>query len=439
MADTVLLQGGAIVHEATIEIADVLIRNGRIVEIAPALEVPTGAQVLDASGCLVGPSFVDLHTHLREPGGEEAETVATGARAAALGGYGAIVAMPNTNPTTDCAAVVAQVLVLGRESCVDVAVAGALTIGREGARLAPMAEMAELGVTIFTDDGMGIQDAAMMRRAMEYANGLDVLVADHCEDESLANGGSMNESSLSAALGLEGRSALAEEIMVARDLMLAERVGGRLHLLHVSTARSVALVKEAKRRGVRVTAEVAPHHLLLTEELCATYDPVYKVHPPLRGEDDLHALREALRSGVIDAVATDHAPHPPETKDRPFGEAPPGMLGLQQAYAITNEALGADAEPTVLFNVLSRNPARIARLTKHDPRLGGQGAHGGNVEVGEDANLCVVDPSAHQVVDLKSLASKAKNSPYEGREMTGAVRHTIVNGEAVVIDGKAQR
>jgi dihydroorotase len=274
MPDVIALVGGTVVHTTSIEQADVLIIDGVIAAVQPDLDVPEGALVLDATSCWVGPGLVDLHTHLREPGGEEAETVETGARAAALGGYSAVVAMPNTTPAIDCAAVVAQVLTLGRSSCVDVAVAGALTVGRRGQHLAPMAEMAELGVTLFTDDGMGVQDAGLMRRAMEYAKGLGVVVADHCEDESLAGGGCMNESSLSADLGLEGRPALAEEIMVARDLALAERVGCALHLLHLSTERSVQLVEAARSRGVTVTAEVAPHHLVLTEELCATYDPL---------------------------------------------------------------------------------------------------------------------------------------------------------------------
>jgi dihydroorotase len=439
MPDVIALVGGTVVHTTSIEQADVLIIDGVIAAVQPDLDVPEGALVLDATSCWVGPGLVDLHTHLREPGGEEAETVETGARAAALGGYSAVVAMPNTTPAIDCAAVVAQVLTLGRSSCVDVAVAGALTVGRRGQHLAPMAEMAELGVTLFTDDGMGVQDAGLMRRAMEYAKGLGVVVADHCEDESLAGGGCMNESSLSADLGLEGRPALAEEIMVARDLALAERVGCALHLLHLSTERSVQLVEAARSRGVTVTAEVAPHHLVLTEELCATYDPLYKVHPPLRGQSDVDALRAGLRAQVLDVVATDHAPHPPEMKDRPFAEAAPGMLGLEQAFAITNEALGPDPDPIELFRVLSRNPARIARLTRADARAGGHSAHGGDVAVGEDGNLCVFDSSARPVVISEQLASKARNSPYEGRTMMGAVRHTVVRGQAVVIEGEAVR
>ena len=340
MADQFVIRRGSVVHPASIEVADVLVRDGMIAEIGIDLKVPRGTLEIEADGCFVGPGLVDLHAHLREPGGEEAETVSTGAMAAALGGYSAVVAMPNTTPAIDCAAVVAQVLALGRATPIDVAVAGAITVGRAGANLAPMAEMASLGVTMFTDDGTGVQDAGLMLRAMEYAAGLGVTLAEHCEDESLAAGGCMNDGALSARLGLPGRSGLAEEVMVARDLALAEATGCSLHLLHLSTARSVALLEEARARGVDVTAEVAPHHLHLTEECCASYDPIFKVHPPLRSSDDVAALRVALVGGVLDAVATDHAPHPPETKDRPFDEASPGMLGLQQAAALTLEALG---------------------------------------------------------------------------------------------------
>jgi dihydroorotase len=435
MPESYLLRGGTVVHAQTTEDVDVLVRDGVIAGVGMSLDADASTTVLDASGCLVGPAFVDLHTHLREPGGEEAEMVASGARAGALGGYGALLAMPNTTPAADCAAVVAQILDLGRKSCLDVIVAGALTVGRAGERLAPMAEMAALGVTLFTDDGMGVQDAGLMRRVMEYARGLDVVVADHCEDESLAHGGSMNESSLSAELGLDGRPALAEEVMVSRDLMLAERTGVALHLLHLSTARSLDLVRAAKARGVQVTAEVTPHHVTLDESLCATYDPVYKVHPPLRTNDDIMALRAGLLDGSVDIVATDHAPHAPETKDRPFGEAPPGMLGLQHAAALTWAAMGSEVDPKRFFEVLARRPAEIVRLRAHDPRRGGQGAHGGDVVVGEDANLTVFDPRARTLVTMESLASKANNSPYVGMELTGAIRHTLVNGVGVVVDG----
>lgn len=440
MPESIIIKGGTIVRPDGLLRGDVLIADGRIVEIGEGLEAPSTSSVLDASGCLVGPGLVDLHTHLREPGGEEAETVESGSRAAALGGYTAVVAMPNTVPATDCAAVVAQVLDLGRKSLIDVAVAGAITVDRLGERLAPMAEMAALGVSIFTDDGTGVQDSGLMRRAMEYARGLRVTLAQHCEDESLAAGGCMNEGALSARLGLQGRPALAEEVMVARDLALAEVTGCSLHLLHLSTARSVELLLEARGRGVMVTAEVAPHHLLLTEDLCAEYDTIFKVHPPLRTRADVSAMVVALTSGVLDAVATDHAPHPPQAKDRPFDEAAPGMLGLEHALALTIEALGGDdVDPVTLFRVLSRTPAKIARLTASDTRLGGHSAHGGAVGVGDDANLCVLDLAARPVVDRTMLASRAKNTPYHGRTLHGAVRHTVAAGVCVVVDGEVTR
>lgn len=440
MTDHMLIRGGTVVHRETTTRSDVLVVDGIISLVGEHLDIPAGATIVDAEGCWVGPGLVDLHTHLREPGGEEAETVASGARAGVLGGYSAVMAMPNTFPAIDCSAVVAQVLALGQASCLDVAVAGAITVGRLGERLAPLAEMAELGVTFFTDDGTGVQNAGLMRRAMEYARGLNVVIADHCEDEALAGDGCMNESSLSSELGLVGRPALAEEVMVARDLALAQHTGCELHLLHLSTVGSAALVAQAKHAGVNVTAEVAPHHLILTEELCREYDPLYKVHPPLRTANDVEALRMALRSGGVDAVATDHAPHAPETKDRPFAEATPGMLGLQHAFALTREALGgADADPVLLFRVLSRTPAKIARLTQSDQRRGGHSAHGGEIAVGEDANLVVIDPEGRPVVRSEDLASKSRNTPYEGRTLLGAVRHTIVRGEVVVNDGVAQR
>jgi dihydroorotase len=439
MAEHLIIRGGTVVRSDSSIVADVSIVDGRILEVGQGIEAPTGSIELDASGCFVGPGLVDLHTHLREPGGEEAETVETGCRAGALGGFSAVVAMPNTTPAIDSAAVVAQVLVLADAAPIDVAVAGAITVGREGRILSPMAEMAALGVTLFTDDGTGVQDAGLMLRAMQYAKGLGVTLAEHCEDESLAGSGCMNGGSLASRLGLPGRSGLSEEVMVARDLALAEATGCAIHLLHLSTARSLELCLEAKRRGIDVTFEVTPHHLHLAEDLCASYDPLFKVHPPLRTQADIDALVRALRAGAIDAVATDHAPHPPQAKDRPFDQAAPGMLGLEHAVALTWEALGDDADPTDLFEVLSRRPARIARLTSDDARLGGQSAHGSELVAGDDANLCVFDPGARPVVDPTALASRSTNTPYAGRTLQGGVRHTIVRGEAVVREFEAQR
>ncbi len=439
MVENLIVRGGTVVRSSEVVSADVAIVDGRILEVGSQIAAPTGAIELDATGCLVGPGLVDLHTHLREPGGEEAETVETGCRAGALGGYSAVVAMPNTIPAIDSAAVVAQVIALGQAAAIDVAVAGAITVGRAGQILSPMAEMASLGVTIFTDDGNGVQDAGLMLRAMQYARGLGVTLAEHCEDESLAGSGCMNAGSLASRLGLPGRSGLSEEIMVARDLALAEATGCSLHLLHLSTARSLELCLAAKAKGIDVTFEVTPHHLHLPEELCASYDPVFKVHPPLRTKADIDALVAALIAGQIDAVATDHAPHPAQAKDRPFDQAAPGMLGLEHAAALTWEALGAEGDGRMLFEVLSRRPARIARLTEASERRGGQSAHGGELMAGDDANLCIFDPSRRPIVDPAALASRSRNTPYAGRTLTGGIRHTIVRGELIVRESEAQR
>jgi dihydroorotase len=389
---------------------------------------PPGAVVLDASGCIVAPGLVDLHAHLREPGAEEAETIETGARAAALGGYTAVVAMPNTEPAADCAAVVRQVLELAKGVCCDVRPAGAITVGREGRALAPMAEMAALGVRIFTDDGNGVQDASLMRRALEYASGLGVVIADHCEEHSLAGAGWMNEGELSSLLGLPGRPAVSEEIMVRRDLALAQLTGARLHLLHLSSSSAVAAVREAKAAGALVTAEVTPHHLVLTEEAVRSFDPVFKVNPPLRTSGDVALLRAGLVDGTIDAIATDHAPHPPEAKQVPFSEAAPGMVGLETALAIALGELALPAERVLAL--MSWQPATIAGLS---------GAHGGPIAPGAPANLCVIDTARRWRVSPGALASRSHNTPFAGRELTCKVRHTIFAGEPVVIAEEAQR
>ena len=433
----ILLRGGSVVAADGLHRADVLVRDGLVAALAPGIEPGAGCTVLDAGGCVVGPGLVDLHAHLRQPGGEEAETIESGARAAALGGYTAVVAMPNTDPPVDCAPVVRDILALAEGAACQVAVAGAITVGRAGQQLSAMAEMAGAGVRIFTDDGRGVQDAGLMRRAMEYAGPLGVTLAEHCEDESLARGGHMHEGAWSSRLGIPGQPALAEETMVARDLALAELTGARLHLLHLSTAGSVDLVRRAKQRGVPVTAEVTPHHLLLTDAEVAGYDPLFKVNPPLRTGVDVDALRAAVREGVLDAVATDHAPHAPEQKDEPFDQAPPGMLGLETALAVVHTVYAEDgglapSTAVALFDLFSVRPAVIAGL-------GGPGGQGGPVEVGRVANLCVFDPAERWVVDAGTLASRSRNTPYHGRELLGRVRHTVFRGEPVVIDGNALR
>jgi dihydroorotase len=412
----------------------VLIEDGRLAEVGASLDAPAGATVIDAEGCWVGPSFVDLHTHLREPGREEAETIESGARAGALGGYGALVAMPNTEPALDTPALVAYVLGRGKATPLDIAVAGAITQGRAGEKLAPMAEMAALGVRLFTDDGSGLQNPALMRRALTYAKALGVRLAQHCEDEQLCAGGSMNEGALSSRLGLVGRPSLAEELMVLRDLELVRLTGCPMHFMHLSTRRSVSLVAAARREGLPVTCEVAPHHLTLDESVLETYDPLFKVHPPLRGREDVEGLRRALVTGEIDAVATDHAPHASELKDLPFDEAPPGMLNLEHAASLTYEALGDDPNAQAFFSLLSRAPARIAQLRHRDERPDHSG-HGGALCPGEDANLVVFDPALRWRVERTELASRATNTPYDQREMRGRVRSLVVRGSLVVNNG----
>ncbi len=329
MADAdLVIRGGTVVDADGSRRADVAVADGVIVAVGEGL---SGDRELDAGGCIVGPGLVDLHAHLREPGKEEAETVETGARAAARGGFTAVVAMPNTTPPIDSASVVREVQALARGALCAVHPAAALTVGRAGEQLTPMAELADLGVRLFTDDGNGVQDDRLMRRAMEYAGGLpqDVVLAQHCEVEALAEGGHMHEGAWSSRLGIPGIPAAAEELMVARDLVLARLTGARVHFQHMSTAGSVELIRRAKADGIRATAEVAPHHLTLTDAEVAAFDAVFKVNPPLREQADVDAVRAGLVDGTLDAVATDHAPHTQEDKEKPFDSAPPGMLGLE--------------------------------------------------------------------------------------------------------------
>jgi len=430
-----VLRQGFVVGPTTARIADVLVIDGVIAEVAAHVDAPLGTTEIDAEDCWVGPGLVDIHTHLREPGREEAETIESGAHAGVIGGFTALVAMPNTEPALDNVALVAYVLERGARTLLDVAVAGAITQGRRGEYLAPMAEMAALGVRLFTDDGIGVQNPSLMRRALEYAKPLGVTLAQHCEDEQLASGGSMNESLLSGRLGLSGRPALAEEIMVMRDLELVRLTGARMHFLHLSTARSVASVVAARAEGLPVSFEVAPHHFTLDEDSCETFDPMFKVHPPLRTRSDVDALRVALRTGLVDAVATDHAPHAPELKDLPFDEAPAGMLGLEHVASLTFEALGAQqCDPHRFFDLLSRGPARVAQL-RHADAPGPLNGHGGSLVVGERANLVVFDPSARWTVDRSTLHSRSTNTPYHGRELTGRVRSTVARGHLVADQG----
>jgi dihydroorotase len=436
---TLVIRGGTVIGREASRRADVAVAAGTVVAVSEAIEAPAGVPVLDAGGCLVGPGLVDLHTHLRQPGREEAETVESGGRAGALGGYTALVAMPNTEPPIDSAGVAAEVLALGRGAPAEVAVAGAISVGRSGTALAPLGELADLGVTLFTDDGAGIQDGALMRRALDYAKGLGVTLAQHCEVASLAAGGAMHEGCWSSRLGIPGVPAAAEEAMVARDIALVRLTGTPMHFLHLSTAGSIDLVRRAKDEGLPVTAEATPHHMLLTHAAVADYDPVFKVNPPLRTDEDVAAVVGGLCDGTIDAVATDHAPHAPESKDVPFDQAPPGMLGLQTALPIAWEVLSPLMSAERIFALMSTQPASIARLGAADARRAGHSAHGGPVEPGAAANLCVFDPDAATVIDAGHLASKSRNTPYAGRTFRGAVRHTVLRGEPVVVDAVAQR
>jgi len=428
LSDSLVIKGGRVVDATGTREADVLVEGGHIAEVGSGLR---GDVVLDASGAIVAPGLVDLHVHLREPGGEDAESIDTGARAAALGGFTAIVAMPNTEPPQDDPAVVSSVLAKGSRSMCDVHAAGAITIGRAGEALAPMGEMYALGVRIFTDDGACVASAGVMRAALEYARSLPgAVIAQHAEDETLATG-HMHEGEWSSRLGIPGRPAAAEEIVVARDCLLAELTGTSVHFLHLSTAGAVDLVRAAKARGLRVTAEAAPHHFTLTDAACQTFDPLFKVNPPLRSAADVAAVKAGLADGTIDAIATDHAPHPTESKERTFEEAPPGMLGVETALALAITEL-VDPGVMPIEDVLARlswGPAAIAGLADH----------GGPVAVDAVANLCVFDPSVVWTVDATKLASRARNTPYDGRTLTGKVRHTILRGEPVVSDGEARR
>jgi len=428
LAAEILIRGGTVVDATGSRRADVAVRDGIVTGVGEGVDVPARARVLDAGGCVVAPGLVDLHSHLRQPGREEAETVESGSRAAALGGYTAVVAMPNTEPAIDSAATVREVLDLGASACCDVRVAGAITKGRRGEELAPLGEMAALGVRMFTDDGAGVQDARLMRRALEYASALGVLLAQHCEDDELAEGGHMHEGDWSSRLGIPGIPVEAEATMVARDVALAQLTGAPVHFLHLSTAMAIAMVRAAKAAKVAVTAEAAPHHFTLTDELVSSYDPVFKVNPPLRPQADVDAVRAALADGTIDAIATDHAPHAQEAKELPFDQAPPGMLGLETSLALALTEL--DLPLDQVLGLLSWQPARIAGLS---------GQHGGPVAEGAAANLTVIDPEAIWVVEPARLASRSRNTPYAGRKLTGRVRHTLLRGEPVVVDAEAQR
>ena len=409
---------------------DVLIAEGRVTEIGARRAAP-GAQVLDADGLVLLPGLVDLHTHLREPGREDAETVASGTAAAALGGFTAVHAMANTDPVADVAGVVEQVWRLGQEAGhADVHPVGAVTVGLRGTQLAELGAMADSAarVRVFSDDGHCVADPLLMRRALEYVKAFDGVIAQHAQEPRLTEAAQMNEGEGSSRLGLAGWPAVAEEAIIARDCLLAGHVGSRLHLCHVSTAGSVELIRWAKGNGWRVTAEVTPHHLLLTEELVASYDPVFKVNPPLRTAEDVEALRQALADGTIDAVATDHAPHALEDKETEWAAAAFGMLGLETALSVVTLAM---VETGLL------DWAGVAdRMSTRPARIGGLGEQGSAPQPGRPATLTLIDPAARWTVDPAASASRSRNTPFAGRELPGRIVATFLRGRPTVLDGK---
>lgn len=409
------------------ETKDIQISDGMIVAVGSGL---VADEMIDCSGLVALPGFVDLHTHLREPGFEQSETVLTGTQSAALGGFTAVHAMANTMPVADTAGVVEQVASLGIEAgYAEVFPIGAVTIGLEGKQLAELGAMAnsKAQVKVFSDDGKCVHDPVIMRRALEYVKAFDGVIAQHAQEPRLTEGAQMHEGAVSAELGLTGWPSVAEESIIARDVLLAEHVDSRIHICHLSTAGSVEIIRWAKARGIKVTAEVTPHHLLLTDELARSYDSVYKVNPPLRTAEDVEALREALIDGTIDIIATDHAPHPIESKDCEWNAAAFGMLGLETAASIAQEVLieSGKSSWTRLAEVLSFAPARI----------GGDSTQGQIIQAGSVANIVLIDPKARRKVVADS-ASKSKNSPYVGLELPGRVVHTIFKGYFTVRDAQ---
>ena len=410
---------------------DLRIEGGRIVERGSGLEARDGERVIDATGLVALTGLVDLHTHLREPGFEQSETVLTGTRAAAAGGFTSVFAMANTMPVQDTAGVVEQVQALGDAAgYATVRPIGAVTEDLAGERLSEIGAMAEsrAGVRVFSDDGKCVHDPLLMRRALEYVKTFDGVIAQHAQDPRLTEGAQMNEGALSSELGLKGWPAVAEESIIARDALLAEHIGARLHVCHLSTAGSVEVVRWAKARGVQITAEVTPHHLILTEELVRSYDPRYKVNPPLRREEDVQALRRAVADGVIDIIATDHAPHPVEAKECEWDAAAFGMVGLESALPIAILTLIREGHLSwaELERMLSETPAAIGHLEGHPEALA----------EGQPADIALVDPSGTSGFDLGRLHGQSVNSPFLGMELPGRVAYTIRRGYLTLDDGE---
>ena len=408
---------------------DIAISKGIISSIGSGLNSETQT-VIDAKDCVVLPGLVDLHTHLREPGREDAETVLSGSRAGVKGGFTAVSAMANTSPVADTAGVVEQVYRLGQEAgLLDVFPIGAVTQGLKGEALSEIGAMADsvARVRVFSDDGNCVSDPLVMRRALEYIKKFGGVIAQHAQDPRMTVGSQMNEGEISARLGLKGWPAVAEEAIIARDVLLADHVKSRLHICHLTTAGGVEIIRWAKARGMDVTAEVTPHHLLLTDNLANSYDPVYKVNPPLRTEADVHALREALADGTIDIVATDHAPHPTESKECEWQEAAFGMLGLETALSIVQKTM----VDTGLMNWIQVSD----RMSIAPARIGGYENHGQPLVVGSIANLVVINPTLKWMVDRDLVLSKSSNTPYHGQELPGVITHTFFKGAATYSNG----
>lgn len=424
MSRPLLLRGGRVIDPARglDEVLDVLLAGGVVARVGRNLDAPEGADVRDVGGLVVAPGLIDVHVHLREPGGEHKETIATGARAAAAGGFTAVCAMPNTDPPVDDPAAVGFVRAAGlRAGGARVYPTGAVSIGQAGERLTEIGEMVAAGAVAITDDGRPVSDAGLMRLALEYSRTFGIPVASHCEEKALSRGGSMNEGIVSTRLGLTGIPNAAEDVMIARDLLLAELTGGRLHVQHVSTARGVAMIREARARGVAVTAEATPHHLTLTEEAVDGYDTNAKMNPPLRTAADVEAVRAGFADGTLDVLATDHAPHHYDEKEQAFDDAPFGIVGLETAFGICMTALVENGVLTLpeLIRRMSTNPARAFGLP------------GGTLAEGAIADVSVLDPSAAWTVDPARFYSKSRNTPFGGWSLRGRAALTIVGGVVV--------